>query len=316
MQGSRIRSLAALVAACCAACGARISAGDPDDLMQGGGTTDAPSSPTTDGGTTIDAPLGPWGTPTPVSAASSTTVDEDDETLSSTGLEMIFAISGTNGVKDLYYTSRPSVTATWSAPAVITTLDSTASNETPRLSADDKTLYFASGRAPNNKTGQLDIYSATRATTGPGNGDAWTTITQVSGVNSTTKTDKWYMPCGGDFIEVRDNGATGTDFFGGAIGTAGTEITELSSAGSETGTFLSKDCLTIYFASDRSGDSMIYMSTRPNATTAWNPPTAVTDFPVNMSTIKEEDPWMSNDQRTFVFVSAEAGTKDVYISTR
>src|SRR5689334_16135024 len=61
-----------------------------------------------DGGdTTIDAaPLGRWSTPGKVTPAA-TGAAEDDVTLSSDALELIFAVEATSG-KDLYYTSRAS----------------------------------------------------------------------------------------------------------------------------------------------------------------------------------------------------------------
>jgi len=49
-------------------------------------------------------------------------------------------------------------------------------------------------------------------------------------------------------------------------------------------------------------------------TSPWAPPTPITDF--KMLGGSQEDPWLSPDGHTFVFVSDVAGTKDVYISTR
>src|SRR4051812_34419377 len=120
-----------------AACDARISAPGNLELTDAG----------------LDM-LGQWLTPTKVSPASSLTLDEDDVTLSSNTLEMVFAVDGTNG-KDLYYSSRMSKTAQWSTAVPLSTLNTTLSEETPRFSADDKVLYFASDRTTK---GNLDIY--------------------------------------------------------------------------------------------------------------------------------------------------------------
>jgi hypothetical protein len=290
-----------------AGCEARIS-GAPDEhgLIDAGPGDDA----------AIDAPavLGPWSTPAKILPASSTTVDEDDVTLSSNTLEMIFAIDGGTGSKDLYYSSRASASASapWST-AVKLSINSVQSDETPRFSADNTVLYFASGRAGN---GNLDIYSVPHPTP---DAMSWGTPQLVPSVNTATLLEKWYMPCGNQYFMVQETASNGTDLVTGTLGSTNkpTPITELNSAQSETGTYLSPDCLTIYFASTRptsTSPSMIYKSTRPSPTAAWASPTPMTDF--KMLGGSQEDPWLSPDDHTFVFVSGVAGTKDVYISTR
>ena len=82
----------------------------------------------------------------------------------------------------------------------------------------------------------------------------------------------------------------------------------------ETGTFITQDCLTAYFASTRSGTNKIYTSTRTSPTDPWPTPTLITDFMAVGG--NQEDPWLAPDQRTFMFVSDISGTKDVYVSAR
>jgi hypothetical protein len=298
-----------------AACEARIS-GAPG----GSGLDDA--TPTGDDAAdgvadaAVDAPadalvLGPWSTPTKISLVSSTTADEDDATLSSNALEMIYAIDGGVNGKDLYYASRASAAAPWTAGVKLGFNSGTQSDETPRLSTDDKTLFFASGRAGK---GNLDIYTVTRAAAGS---TTWGTPQPLATVNTGTLTEKWYMPCGTHYILAQSTTANGTDLLEGTIGGAApTPITELNSAQNETGTLLTPDCLTIYFASARANPTMIYTSHRTSLTAPWQPPSAVTDFKITGGNGNQEDPWLSPDGRTFVFASDAAGTKDLYISTR
>jgi hypothetical protein len=295
-----------------AACGARISDGASDvaggdgDIDAGGGTvTDASGNPTP----VPDAALGPFSNAVAIPQAA-TAAGEDDPALTSDALEMVFAIdTGAKG-KDLYYTSRTSTTSAWATPSLLTISDANKSDESPRFSPDDKTLYFASGRG--NTNGNLDIYMTTRSAVGS---KAFTTPTKL-GV-STAASEKWYMPCGTSYLMVQDNGAGATHFVGGLLGQPATPIAELTAAtGSETGTFLTADCLTIYFASTRATPTMIYTSHRTSVTAAWATPTAVTDLPIAAGNGNEEDPWMSPDGRTFVFVSDISGSKDVYITTR
>lgn len=289
MRGPATWSLLVLLAAC----DARISGGNPE-------LTDASGA-------------GQWSPPAKVTLAASSTQAEDDVTLSSNMLEMIFAVDDPNGNngKDLYYASRTSKTTPWSTPSLLSFNSMTESDETPRFSDDDKLLYFASGRG----NGTLDIYSVTHMAP---NATTWGTPTALASVNTTGQVEKWYMPCGTDqYIMVQGTAANGTDLVEGTLN-AGTPalLTKLNSAQNETGTFLTSDCLTIYFASARPPSTMIYTSHRNTIGGAWSDPVPVIDFAIPGGNGNQEDPWMSADGSTFVFASDAAGTKDIYISTR
>jgi hypothetical protein len=288
-------------------CKASIS-GAPEDpvLVDAATSEDAVDDPHIDGA--VDAAmLGPWSLPAKLPQASTTAV-EDDVTLSSNTLEMIFAIDGTSG-KDLYYSSRPSVTGAWTTPVKLPFDSSTQSDETPRLSADDKTLFFASNRTGNG----LDIYTVNRTTVG--SNTTWDTPQLLSSVN-TAVSEKWYMPCGTHYVMVQNTANNGSDLVEGIIGGAPTPIAALNSPQNETGTFLTQDCLTIFFASARSTPTQIYTSHRTSVTSPWQPPTPVVDFAIPGGNGNQEDPWMSGDGRTFLFASDASGNKDIYLSTR
>lgn len=291
------------------ACEARISGapGDPDRVDAAAG--DDATDPTIDASNDAAVTLGPWSPPAQVLQAS-TTLAEDDVTLSSNALEMIFAIDSANG-KDLYYASRPSKMGAWTTPVKLPFNSATQSDETPRLSADDKTLFFASNRVSGNG---LDIYAVTRAAPGA---TIWSTPQPVV---STPNPEKWYMPCGTRYFMVQSTTATGSDFdlVEGTIGSINppAPITVLNSTANETGTFLTQDCLTIYFASGRQIPTAIYTSHRASLTAPWQAPTPVADFRRAGDTSAQEDPWLSADGRTFAFASDASGTKDIYLSTR
>lgn len=280
------------------ACSARL-ADDPNATPDGG----------TDGSQAIDAApdafvLGAWGSPTMVGGASSTTVGEDDGILSSTTLEMVFAVATTTG-KDLYYASRSSPIGAWTAPVPLAVNLAASSEETPRFAADDLTLYFASDRVAANG---LDIYRITRTAVGA----PWSGPAPVVGPNAATN-EKWFTPCGGQRYLV----IIGGDIAEGRIGQgAPTVLASLSAPApaNETGTFITQDCLTAYFASTRSGTNKIYTSTRTSPNAPWLAPAMVTDFMAIGG--NQEDPWLAPDQRTFMFVSDISGTKDVYVSAR
>ena len=288
-----------------AACGVRLDGDQPPGPDANQPNPDAPGGPdATDG----PPALGPWGMPALVAGASNTTLVEDDGTLSSTTLELVFSVvDATAGKKDLWTMKRTSVTAAWGPPSKLGFDTTTYSEETPRFSDDDLTLYFASDRLGGGP-GLLDIYKSTRTAVG----GTWTTPVLVPGV-STTLNDKWFMPCSGTSSYMMVFGAS---LGQGTLGSQPTASTPLNAAApaTQTGTFLSQDCKSIYFASNRSGTSKLYVATRASATGVWDPPQEVTTFAGTGG--GQEDPWLSADQRTFVFASDVTGTKDIYISTR
>lgn len=250
----------------------------------------------------------PWGPAAAVPGASSSTLEEDDVTLSSSGNELLFAIEQATGGKDLYAMSRASADAPWSAPAPLP-FNTADTEETPRLSADDRTLYFGSTRPGGLGSG--DIWMVTRSAVGA----PWGAPQLVPGVN-TAGYEKWFMPCAanGTYVMVQNNNTgTGTDVVEGTLGGAARLVDSLSSSDNETGTFLTADCLTIYFASTRGQTNDIYVSRRTSLQVAWPRPTVLQDFGVGDN---ESDPWQGADGDMFAFASDKAGTNDIYISTR
>jgi hypothetical protein len=284
------------------ACQAQLGTGDrpsPD------ASAPIDSSQTTDIDAGVDSmvQLGPWGTPAAVLGASSTTLAEDDATLSSNKLELYFKRPDA-GDNNLYVMTRASVADPWSAPTALpaTLVNTTASEESPRLSSDDLTMYF--GRAG-------EIYKTVRTnTTSP-----WQMATIVTPLN-TAANEKWADVCSGGYAIVsRAVTGQGQELFEGTV-TAGapTALTNQNTANNEQGTLLTADCLRLYFQSDRDGTFDIFMASRTSVTGAWSNPTKLPDF--NTAAFNEEDAWISTDQRTFVFSSNANGTKDVFISTR
>lgn len=251
--------------------------------------------------------LGAWGPPMRIGVAG-TGASEDDGTLSSNTLELVFAVAdATNGGKDLYYTSRTSTTAAWQTPVKLPFDQTGPSEETPRFAPDDLTLYFASNRAGG--AGGLDIWKVTRPTIG----GTWSAPTLVAGPN-TAANEKWFAPCGG---QGRYLVIVGNDVGEGTIGgPAPTIVTELSSAASEIATYLTPDCLRAYYSTVPAGTTTrkIVTSTRAAVSAAWSTPTVVDDFMALGG--DQEDPWIAGDGRTFLLVSNISGTKDLYISTR
>jgi len=287
------------------ACNAHLGGQDNHNVTADGATGSGGGS---DGGSVMpDAPvmLGPWGTPAPVGGASSATVSEDDPTLSSDGLELYYAVANAAG-KNLYEMTRASRSDQFANATALAAFNGGSANEGPRLAYDDLTIYWGEDG---------EIYSATRATlTSP-----WTNVAKVPGVD-TAAYEKWFAVCGdaSHFVVSRDNGANGQDLYEGTLGNgAGTRIDTVSSTASEISTFVSKDCLTLYFASNRvAAQTQIYMSTRNAIGDAWGTPTpAPAPFAAGTD---NEDAGYTPDDRLFVFATTRGGngTKDIYLSTR
>ena len=268
------------------------------------GATDAPSSMTD-----ADQPLGMWSAPQAVPGASTTTASEDDCTLSSTGTELYFAVPDagiTGNPKQLWIMTRATRNDPWGQPTKLdATFNTAVQQESPRLSPDDLTIYF--GRAG-------DIYTATRGTVG----GTWSMPQPVDGLVNTANYEKWLAVCaGGRFVVSRANGATGQDLYEGVLGVDGGTLADpLNSAASEISTWLSADCRTIYFASNRNNNqTQLFKSQRAAVGAPWDPPAQDDSFG---TATDNEDPWLSPDQRLFVFSTVRGGatTKDLYFSTR
>lgn len=279
--------------------------GDPDahgdDADRGGGGGSDASVPP-------DAPLGLFSTPQPIPTAA-TIAQEDDPVLSSDGLELVFARdSGGATGKDLFRATRATATDAFGAPAALTAFNTAGPEESPRLSADDLTLFWASNQ---------DVMSASRTSTAAAFGPA----APVTFVN-TNLYEKWFDACpNGYYLVTRANPPNGQDFFEGTVGTAPTgPVPELNSAANEISTSLSPDCLTLYFASNRAVGAAnpvhIYMSTRASLGAKWSDPTVVDTF--GTPTVDDEDLYLTANGHFAIFASTRgsSGTKDLFLSTR
>jgi Tol biopolymer transport system component len=246
------------------------------------------------------ADLGAWPMAVPVPNAS-TANEEQDVTASSDKTEIYFSFGSTN---DLYVITRPTIAGPFGARQPLS-INTGSVEGYPRLSPDDLTLYFASNRTGSQ--GGTDIWSTTRTAVG----QSWSAPVLVPGVSSNGN-DRWLSTCaGGRYVVTHDQ----QDLMEGVLGSgAPTRIAELDTSGTNTAGHLSPDCLTLYFSSDRSGNQFdLYATTRAAVGNPWQTPVPLSDFNASGD---EDDPWMSPDQRLFVFTSDRSGNHDLYMSTR
>jgi WD40-like Beta Propeller Repeat len=303
-----VRGLALIALLC--SCEARLGQIQTDTT--GGDASPSPNdgSTTTDGGSaTADAaPLGMFPEPTELTGTADAGASVDDPTMTSDELDIIYAVQESGAsFKSLYEIQRATTSDPWGSPVVRSELNIGTSEESPRFSLDNMTIYYGIDG---------DIYQATRTA----EGQAFDAPAKVTAI-STSLYEKWMAICTGNVVMVsRENGTTANmDLYEGTLtGGATTADTVLNSPDSEISTFLSKDCLTVYFASNRSGQTQLYTSTRTAVGNPWAPPTMV-PMPFSSTDASDnEDPWISVDLRMFLLASIRSPetTKQLYISTR
>ena len=174
--------------------------------------------------------------------------------------------------------------AVWSTPVPEATLNSSAADSGPFLTADGKTVYFSSFRSTN-----WELYSSTRA----GRGQPWGAPALETALNDPTGTED--QPClSADGLEIyfsstRAGGLGGSDLMRSTRlapvlpWSAPTFVTELNSSAAESAPTLTGDGLTLYLLSARTGapaapNNAIFVSTRPNKASPWTTPVLVTEL--------------------------------------
>ena len=90
-------------------------------------------------------------------------------------------------------------------------------------------------------------------------------------------------------------------------------VVELNSLASESTTAISADGLAVLFASERDGDSNLFLATRPDRDSPWSPPSPIDEL---NSGAGEFAGYVSVDRLTVIFHSDREGDFDLYIARR
>lgn len=199
-----------------------------------------------------------WGVPIENTSLEITgATNESDPTISANRL--VAAVSGTNatGDQDLYIGTRTATTDPFTAGAAVA-LNSTSNEQGPELSADGKTIYFASNRA-----GPWDIYISTESA------GVWSPPTIVPALSTRDDVNLAVSPDGLVAVVVD---ATGTRKFylhtrasTTAPWSAGTALPDLSITTDISSPSITNNASTIYFHAGATRD--IYVARRkPNGT--------------------------------------------------
>jgi hypothetical protein len=185
----------------------------------------------------------------------------------------------------------------------------------PSLSADERTLYFATRR-----DGIEEIYVSTRNTLA----DDFSNPVPFTEANSAEDDTRFVESSDGRegfVVSSRPGTLGGADIFLGSRNDTSmpfsgfTSIPLVNTGGDEFDPFLTADGLTLYFAPDARPDAVggqdVYVSVRTGGTFSAGVP-----VPVINSTSGDFDPSVSANGRVIVFNSERTGTARIFYATR
>ena len=208
---------------------------------------------------------GGWAVPV-LAAAINTASDDTTPEISGDGLTLVVASNrpGGSGLYDLYVATRASRGTSWSAPARITELASSADEFAGSLAPDRRGLVFASSRTGG--VGAGDIYETTRSSST----DSWNAPTTVS-IDSTVDDSAPWLSADGRtlyFGSTRAGGQGMQDIWIAIRPTPADAwtppgvVSELSSADNDSDPWLSPDQRTVFFSRQAGSMRNIFMATR------------------------------------------------------
>jgi hypothetical protein len=257
-----------------------------------------------------------FGTPTNLGPLINTEYDDALASLSKDGLTLYFGSDrpGGYGGYDLWVTTRATKQDPWGEPVNLgPTVNSSATEGGPNISADDLSLFLTSGRPGG--LGDRDLWVTTRATVD----DNWGTPVNLGPtVNSPDREFGPSVPADGlslYFDSTRPGGygdqdlwvttrATTDDNWGDPINLG----SMINTSARENFPGISPDGMLLFFGSNRSGGSgswELYMARRKTTKDPWGSPMNL--GPVVNSTTWETGPKVSYDGSMLYFQSARSG---------
>jgi hypothetical protein len=263
----------------------RVNTASPVDASSDGRGEDALATDAADAA--VDAlALGPWAAPTMVPGNLLET--GDDPSFTENGLQLFYGLN-----QDIKVRSRASTMDSWGAPTVSNASAPGADDAAPKVSADGLRLYFASKRA----NPVLVLFVARRnAPT-----DAWMTPTAITELAGTVDTVGPTVTADETVIVFARSGDLHIATRASASVSWGppAPLDELNTMATDGAPMVSPDGLTLYFTSNRAGDTDIYVASRVSRAQRFDPPLRIGEL---ASTNAEQDPWVSSDQRRIYFM--------------
>jgi len=250
---------------------------------------------------------------------------DGSQTISANGLELVFASDRPNGFGDydLYVSTRATTDDDWGTPVNLgTTVNSSALDGNPSISADGLTLYFASTR-PGGE-GDIDLWVTMRPTTS----SAWgAPVNLGSTINSSAWENVPSISADGLSLFFESDRSGGFDIWVATRPTVSQPwVTPwnlgptVNSSYIDQAPSISADGLSLYFHSYRPmgyGSNDIWVTTRATVSTPWSTP--VNLGPTVNSPYSDGWPGISADGLSIYFCSTRFGSMgnwDLYVATR
>lgn len=256
--------------------------------------------------------LGPFGAPTAMTDLNSPH-SEDDPAPSDDGLELFFTSDRAPnlGQADMWRTTRASVADAWGSAVRVTELSSVDNENTPVLSEDALTMWFASDRTGG--VGSDDLWFATR----PDRASPWDAPIDAVALDS-TKIDRGPTFYDGDLALVFQSGrGGGTMFEATRASPAGAWSTPAPIALPRAGAFrmwISPCGYEVYYQADPTGSNMDFFYARRSSLA--DPFVEVRALTELNSTTYDQDLRLSPDRRHAYFSSNRGGANDLFEATR
>jgi len=286
---------------------------------------------------TRNTPAAPWSSPANLGSIVNRSQGDAAPDLSSDGLTLFFQSGrpGGQGGMDLWMCTRRSLTEPFGEAVNLGAgVNCASTDSTPSISADGRTLYFASDRPGGS--GGADVYRVSLLRPEPP-ADEWTTLANGWRVGKPVNlgpvvNSAGTLHCGptvstdgltllfaahkGSFdLWMSSRRSTREEW--GAPATLGPPV---NGPGEARDPCLSSDGLTLLFASGRpggQGQSDLWMSVRRRPDDPWEPPTNL--GPTVNSVHHDSQPCLSSDGLTLLYCSSRpsgAGGKDLWMCTR
>ncbi|MEO6420625.1 MAG: hypothetical protein ABIP39_14525 [Polyangiaceae bacterium] len=274
-------------------------------------------------------PIKPFAAPILVGGVNSGTGDLE-AWLSDDEFTIYFATSRHVGhATDIYTSTRNEASDPFNAPvAILGAIDTVDAEHSPRLSADESSLYFESSKRVTGSTSHR-IFVATRALAS----DPFANVVVVPVISAAATEDDVDPSLGfprGMYFASNRAGSTGYDLYRAHLGAGGFEapaiVAGVSSASAEQSPVPSIDELTLFWASDRAdggakGADDIWMATRATPGAPFSAPHPVLEL---NTALVDRPNWLSPDGCTLYFSSTRsagtdagpAGTSHIWKATR
>lgn len=271
---------------------------------------DAADEAALDGRAPGDGALGAFSPPTLIETVDYPDANNTDPSITSDSHELYF-ISDRSGNQDIWVSRRDSADAAWGVPSAVAELNTPVAEQSPGVSYDGLTMWFARSLTPN----QPQIWVTTRDSTAmPWSTPSVVTELNLPGTEISTKVDEdalilffeWTrMGTSQIYSATRPN--TQASWGTPAI------IAGLGPAGAAADPFVAALGLKVWFALTQGGNQDLYSADRTSVTAAFAAPVPISELNTAAS---EADPALSPDFRYILFSSNRAGNTQIYQASR